>query len=420
MGSAIRVVKHQLRAIPDKGIGFGLLRYLNSAAAEQLPKRLPGRVGFNYLGRYATASIPAGLEGLGWLPTDEFGDLHAAEHPDVPLMSEIDINAVVLGDRLHVSIGYPETLLDRADVEELARIWTEALCAAAEFAQTPEAQQAAAEEAALAAQPVAEAGPGGLGLDVLLPIRLGGDEPALFCIHPSSGMAWTYLGLADALAPGRPIYGLQAPDLSGAPSVRSIEEFADHYVAEIRRVQPDGPYHLLGWSFGGLIAQAIATKLEQAGASVGVLALLDADTADIDGDSIERLTAGAFVNTFGAVFGIHDVPAEATAQEAANLIRDRMGGVSIIGADTLERMAGSYNASARTRTGYQRPTYHGDVLYFHATVDTSDIFGPDGWRPYVTGEITTVDVDVTHDELTAPHALATIARVLDEQLGGRR
>ncbi|MFE7801239.1 amino acid adenylation domain-containing protein [Nocardia sp. NPDC057440] len=420
MGSAVRAVKHQLRAVPDKGIGFGLLRYLNSAAAEQLPKRLPGRVGFNYLGRYATASIPAGLEGLGWLPTDEFGDLHAAEHPDVPLMSEIDVNAVVLGDRLHVSIGYPETLLERGDVEELARIWAEALSAAAEFARTPQAQQAAAEEAALAAQPVAEAGPGGLGLDVLLPIRLGGDEPALFCIHPSSGMAWTYLGLADALAPGRPIYGLQAPDLSGAPSVRSIEEFADRYVAEIRRVQPDGPYHLLGWSFGGLIAQAIATKLEQSGASVGVLALLDADTADIDGDSIERLTAGAFVNAFGAVFGIHDVPAEATAQEAADLIRDRMGGVSIIGADTLERMAGSYNASARTRTGYQRPIYHGDMLYVHATVDTSDIFGPDGWRPYVTGEITTVDVDVTHDELTAPHALATIARALDEQLGGRR
>jgi amino acid adenylation domain-containing protein/non-ribosomal peptide synthase protein (TIGR01720 family) len=418
MGSALRGVKHQLRAVPDKGIGFGLLRYLNSAAAEQLPQRLPGRISFNYLGRYATASIPPGLEGLGWLPTDEFGDLHAVEHPDVPLMSEIDINAVVLGDRLHVGIGYPETLLDRAAVAELAQVWTEALSAAAGFAQSPAAQQAA-EEAAAVAQP-REAASTGLGLDVLLPIRLGGTEPALFCVHPSSGMAWTYLGLADALAPGWPIYGLQAPDLSGEPSVRSIEEFADRYVREIRKVQPDGPYHLLGWSFGGLIAQAIATRLEQRGADVGVLALLDADTADIDGDSIDRLTAGAFVNTFGAVFGIHDVPAEATAQEAADLIRDRMGGVSIIGVDTLERMANSYNASARTRTGYQRPIYHGDMLYFHATVDTSEIFGPDGWRQYITGDITTVDVDVTHDELTAPHALATIARVLDEQLGGRR
>uniref|UniRef100_UPI0024566741 alpha/beta fold hydrolase n=1 Tax=Nocardia abscessus TaxID=120957 RepID=UPI0024566741 len=261
---------------------------------------------------------------------------------------------------------------------------------------------------------------GGLGLDVVLPIRLGGEEPALFCIHPSSGMSWTYLGFADALAPGRPIYGLQAPDLSGhEPPARSIEEFADRYVREIRALQPEGPYHLLGWSFGGLIAHAAAVQLKAQGAEVGVVALLDADTSDIDGHSIERLTAGSFVNSFGAVFGIHDVPADATAQQAADLIRERLGGVSLIDAATLERMAGSYNAAARTRTGYQRPVFDGDIVYFSATVDTSDIFGPDGWRPYVTGEIINHDIDVTHDEMTAPQALPIIARALDAHLGGR-
>ncbi|WP_435592527.1 amino acid adenylation domain-containing protein [Nocardia sp. bgisy118] len=423
LGQAIRAIKHQLLAVPDKGIGFGLLRYLNHQTAEQFPRRLPGRVAFNYLGRYATGEIPPGLEGLGWLPTEELGDLPATECQDVPLQAEIDVNAVVLGDRLRATFGFPATLLDRAEVAELSRLWVEALGVAAAFASTPEARAAGAEEeramaelAAAAAQPA----PGtALGLDVLLPIRPGGDAPALFCIHPSSGMSWTYLGLAEALAPGRPIYGLQAPDLSGRePSVRSIEEFADRYVREIRAVQPEGPYHLLGWSFGGLIAHAMATRLEQEGASVGVLALLDADTADIDGDSIEPLTAGSFVSTFGAVFGIDDVPADATAQEAAALIAERTGGVALVDADTLERMAGSYNASARTRTGYQRPVYHGDALYFSATVDSSDIFGPEGWRPYVTGAITNYDVEVTHDEMTAPHVLPIIARVLDEQLGG--
>ncbi|MEU7765336.1 amino acid adenylation domain-containing protein [Nocardia sp. NPDC049190] len=418
MGAAIRAVKHQLLTVPDKGIGFGLLRYLNPATARQLPERLPGRIGFNYLGRYSTGDIPAGLEGLGWLPTDELGELHAAEHPEVPLQSAIDVNAVVIGDRLQASFGFPSTLLMQEEVAELADLWVETLSAAARFAQSPAAQEAAAEEAAATA-PAAPT-PGGLSLDVVLPIRLGGAEPALFCLHPSSGMSWTYSGLADALAPGRPIYGLQAPDLSGhEPSARSIEEFADRYLREIRALQPEGPYHLLGWSFGGLIAHAIATKLKAQGAQVGVVALLDADTADIDGDSIERLTAGGFVNAFGSVLGIHEVPAEATAQEAADLIRERLGGLSLIDADTLERMAASYNASARTRTGYQRPVFDGDMVYFSATVDTSDIFGPDGWRPYVTGEITNHDIDVTHYELTAPRALPIIARVLDEHLGGR-
>ncbi|WP_327144863.1 non-ribosomal peptide synthetase [Nocardia sp. NBC_01327] len=425
MGEAIRAVKHQLLAVPDKGIGFSLLRYLDQETARALPEHLPGRIGFNYLGRYAAADIPAGLEGLGWLPTDEFGDLHATENPDVPVTAEIEINAVVAGDRLQASFSYPEKLVPRSKVAALAWLWIETLTAAAWFADTPAAGTAAeAESRYVAAQARAaltaaqQDSPPGLGLDVVLPIRLGGDEPALFCIHPSSGMAWTYLGLADALRPGRPVYGLQAPDLSGAPHADSIDDFAERYVQEIRRLQPEGPYHLLGWSFGGLIAHAVATKLQEAGARIGILTLLDADSTDIDGDSIERLTAGSFVASFGRVFGIEDVPAEATADEAAELIRERMGGISLIDAATLERMAASYNASARTRTGYQRPVFHGDALYFSATVDTSEIFGPAGWRPWITGDITNHDIEVAHEELTAPHALAAIARILDENLGG--
>ncbi|SUA79352.1 Linear gramicidin synthase subunit B [Nocardia otitidiscaviarum] len=425
LGTAVRAVKHQLLAVPDKGVGYGLLRYLNVDTAQHLPQRVPGRIGFNYLGRYAAADIPAGLEGLGWLPTDEFGDLHATEDLGVAVTAELEINAVVVGDRLQASFSYPATLLGSDAVAALARLWSDALTAAAAFADTPAAREAAADEARYLADRAAEATAAradstpGLGLDVVLPIRPGGTEPALFCIHPSSGIAWTYLGLADALAPGRPIYGLQAPDLSGEPAAADIDDFARRYVREIRRLQPEGPYHLLGWSFGGLIAHAVATRLQQEGAELGVLALLDADTADIDGDSIETLSAGAFIATFGHVFGMTDIPAEASAEQAAELIRDRMGGVNLVDAATLERMAASYNASARTRTGYRRPVFHGDALYFHATVDTSEIFGPDGWRPHITGDITRVDIEVSHDELTTPEALATVARVLDRHLGGR-
>ncbi|MGW0636890.1 amino acid adenylation domain-containing protein [Nocardia salmonicida] len=420
MGTAIRRAKHDLAAVPDKGIGFGLLRYLNPEAAEQLPARLPGQICVNYLGRHTSVDTPAGLEGLGWLPTDALGDLEAAEHPEVPIMSAIDINAMVVGDRLQADFGYAAQLLAREDVAELANLWVEALGAAARFAETPAAQSASADEAAAMTAhtaATAEPGPSGLGLDVLLPIRPGGDRPALFCVHSSSGMSWSYLGLAEQLRPGRPIYGLQAPDLSGRePSARSIEEFAQRYVREIRAVQPSGPYHLLGWSFGGLIAQAMAVELSAAGEQVGVVALLDTDTADIDGDTIERLSAGAFINTFGAVFGIDDVPAESSAEEAAALITARLGGVELVDAATIERMAGSYNASAGTRTGYQRPVYHGDVVYFSATVDPAEWMGPDGWRAYVTGDITNHDVDVTHDELTNPYALSVISPLLDDHL----
>src|SRR5690606_37600031 len=276
LGAAVRAVKHQLRAVPDKGIGFGLLRHLNPETARNLPRALPGRVAFNYLGRYSTGDIPAGLEGLGWLPAEDLGGLPAAERPSVPAQVEVDVNAVVTGDRLRASFGFPATLLDRADVAELAGLWVEFLTELARFAHTPEGRRAgeeerraAAERAAADAAAAPPSAPPGLGLDVLLPIRTEGAEPALFCVHPSSGMAWTYLGLAEALAPGRPIHGLQAPDLSGRePSATSIEEFARRYVAEIRAVQPQGPYHLLGWSFGELIAHAMAARLEREGQRV--------------------------------------------------------------------------------------------------------------------------------------------------------
>ncbi|MGW4633314.1 amino acid adenylation domain-containing protein [Nocardia sp. NPDC004415] len=414
MGTAIRTVKHDLLSVPDKGIGFGMLRYLDPETAQQLPAALPGQICVNYLGRHTSVETPAGLEGLGWLPTGDLGDLDAAEHGEVPVMAAIDINAMVVGDRLRADFGYAAQLLDHDDVAELAQLWAEALTAAARFADTPAAATAAADEAATTT--TAPAGPTGLGLDVLLPIRPDGDKPALFCVHSSSGMSWSYLGLAESLRPGRPIYGLQAPDLAGRePSARSIEEFARRYVREIRAVQPHGPYHLLGWSFGGLIAEAMAVELAAAGEQVGVVALLDTDTADIDGDSIERLTAGAFIHTFGAIFGIDDVPADATAEQAAAAITARLG-VELVDAATLERMAASYNASAGTRTGYQRPVHDGDLLYFRAAVDPQEWMGQDGWRPYVTGEIVSHDVPVTHDEMTTPLALSVISPLLDDQM----
>ncbi|PSK32383.1 non-ribosomal peptide synthetase [Nocardia seriolae] len=428
MGAAILAAKHQRLALPDKGIGYSLLRYLNEDTARQLPHRVPGRIGFNYLGRYADADRPAGLAGLGWLPAEEFGELHAPEHPEVPIAAEIEINAVVVSGHLRANIGYAGLLLAREEVAELARLWIEVLTAAADFAETPAARAAAEAEAREQARQAEIAAltagladrPVGLGLDVVFPIRTAGDGPAVFCVHPASGIAWSYLGLGELLAPGRPVYGLQAPDLSGEAPVGSMDDFVERYLREIRRLQPEGPYHLIGWSFGGLIAHALAARLQAEGAQIGTLALLDADSGDTDADSHEQLTAVSLVEALGPVLGITDIPPESTAEDVVELIRARMGGVSLVDAATLEHMAASYNSSGRARTGYRRPVFHGDALYFSATVDSAEVFGPAGWRPFITGDINNHDIEVTHNEMTTPHALAIIARVLDENLGTPR
>ncbi|APP83277.1 non-ribosomal peptide synthetase [Xanthomonas hortorum pv. vitians] len=114
-------------------------------------------------------------------------------------------------------------------------------------------------------------------LGVLLPLRAGtpGTTP-LFCIHPVVGLGWSYLTLLGQLDPQWPVYALQSPALSD-PQHRpeSIEAIARDYLARLRSVQPHGPYRLIGWSLGGLIAHAITAELHALGEEVELLAMLD-------------------------------------------------------------------------------------------------------------------------------------------------
>ncbi|MER5640149.1 amino acid adenylation domain-containing protein, partial [Kitasatospora sp. NPDC002227] len=111
---------------------------------------------------------------------------------------------------------------------------------------------------------------------VLLPIRTRGSRPPLFCVHPAAGISWVYTGLLHHLDAEQPIYGLQSPglaDLTRHPA--TLAEMAHTYLAELRAVRPEGPYALLGWSFGGAVAHAMAALLRQQGEQVDLLAILD-------------------------------------------------------------------------------------------------------------------------------------------------
>lgn len=114
------------------------------------------------------------------------------------------------------------------------------------------------------------------GWSSLVPISSGGTRPPFYCVHAVGGNVLTYADLARRLGPDQPVYGLQAVGLDGSrPPHATVEEMARHYAAEIRRLQPDGPYALGGTSAGGLIAYEVARQLEAAGETVALLALFD-------------------------------------------------------------------------------------------------------------------------------------------------
>jgi amino acid adenylation domain-containing protein len=110
----------------------------------------------------------------------------------------------------------------------------------------------------------------------LVPLQPMGSELPVFCVHGIYGDVYRFLDLARELAPDRPVYGLQAVGLDGRqPRHTTVEEMAAHYACEIRSLQPEGPYHLVGASLGGWIAYAVAQELTRQGSKVALLGLLD-------------------------------------------------------------------------------------------------------------------------------------------------
>ncbi len=110
----------------------------------------------------------------------------------------------------------------------------------------------------------------------LVPIQPEGTKPPFFCIHGAGGTVIIYRDLAQHLGPDQPVYGLQAQGLDGSQQrLHTVEEMAEHYLRDMRTIQPEGPYFLGGLSFGGTVAFEIARLLRAEGEEVGVLALFD-------------------------------------------------------------------------------------------------------------------------------------------------
>ncbi|WP_190120691.1 non-ribosomal peptide synthetase, partial [Streptomyces flavofungini] len=141
-GTAVKAVKEQLHAIPDKGIGYGLLRYLNPDTAEVLRRHDTGQISFNYLGRYsATTDMPEHLRGLGFTQAPGTAGLVAEPDADMPALSALTVSAHVTdteqGPRFGARLDFPEGVLTRDEVQELADLWVNALDGLARHAAEP-------------------------------------------------------------------------------------------------------------------------------------------------------------------------------------------------------------------------------------------------------------------------------------------
>ncbi|GAB3738136.1 amino acid adenylation domain-containing protein [Spirosoma lituiforme] len=112
--------------------------------------------------------------------------------------------------------------------------------------------------------------------DSLVPIKPLGTKTPLYIIHGAGLHVMLFNTLAKNMDADQPIFGLQAKGINGVDEpLSSIEEIAAYYIMAIRAQNPDGPYALAGYSFGGIIAYEMCRQLKQMGKEVKVLAMFD-------------------------------------------------------------------------------------------------------------------------------------------------
>ena len=216
----------------------------------------------------------------------------------------------------------------------------------------------------------------------LVQLKPGSEAPALFMVPGVSGHVAELLQLARRLACPGAVFGLQAHGLARRERPRlSVETIAAEYLDAIRARQPEGPYHLCGYSFGGLIAFEMARRLRASGHTVGLVGLIDTSV------SLLRL------------------PPRAWPAALRNLSLRAPPGV-------LKTMACSLLASARYRPG----VYPGRLtLFVPADRDPALPLSEDYWRPHAEA-LSIVPLEGGHlTMLSEPHAGAA-ADALTETL----
>ena len=117
--------------------------------------------------------------------------------------------------------------------------------------------------------------PSYLERDTVLPVTTTGKNPPLFLVHPASGLGLHYLGMKEYMS-DCPVYAINNPRF-GYPenAFASVEEMAACYVEMIHARYPEGPLHVGGWSFGGVVAFEIAQQFMQRGREIATVVLID-------------------------------------------------------------------------------------------------------------------------------------------------
>lgn len=270
---------------------------------------------------------------------------------------------------------------------------------------------------------------------LLIALRAAGSKPPLFCLPGAGGHVFGFYGLVRLLDSDRPVFGLQLPDPAlGRALPERIEDMAARFLPVILKVQPEGPIHLAGYSFGGTVAFELAQQLVAQGRELAFLGLIDTwgkgypRKLPLHSRIIEHLHALrrlpredrlTYLNdrarrVFGWLFSRLEAP----------LI---LGGAEVAGrAEAVAQVEQAFaDVNHRARAAYDPHPFAGRLTLFRSTERPSwpGVRFDDptlGWKSLAQGGIDTLDVPGAHLDLFEKPTVRVLAKKLDGALSATR
>lgn len=255
-------------------------------------------------------------------------------------------------------------------------------------------------------------------LEILLPLRTEGSLEPLFCVHPAAGLAWPFSGLLKHIDARRPLYGVQTRGLDEPkPVAATLHGMAAEYLEHIRQVQPHGPYHFLGWSFGGVVAHEMATQLQDAGEQVRFVGMMDSYPKDV-WDELPTEEEALKALLYMAGYDLSQLGAQALTREAVSEVLSAEGSaLANLAEHTVTAIIDNFANCAVLENSAEHAVFDGDVLFFDATVNPAkESLTAEMWEPYVGGVVRNREIACEHKDMTQPVPIAEIGATVDRWL----
>lgn len=258
----------------------------------------------------------------------------------------------------------------------------------------------------------------------LVSLRPDGATRPLFVVHSGRGDANYGRDLLPGLDRNIPMFGIAATGFrEGEVPLADVESMARHNIGYLRTAQPHGPYRLLGYSFGGVVAYEMARQLEHDGQVIEFLGLLDAHLY-FDVPEHERPTEGAYLAGWVEVHFSHLVEPELIAElaqlgslhAAIQLLRASDVIKSDDHAAVLERQAAVMYAMDRASYTYEPETLSIPTTLFVARDGKHAETTTRAWKTVLGRWLTVVPVSGSHDTILQEPHITTITDELSRSL----